>query len=44
MKQTFKTIARWLDTWNEYPSHIYTVALIAIALGGLAVTFALLAK
>jgi hypothetical protein len=43
MKATWQTILRWLDTWNEYPSHAITLGLVILVLGTLAVIFAMAA-
>jgi hypothetical protein len=40
MKTTWQAIVRWLDTWNEYPSHALTLGLVILVLGTLAFIFA----
>ena len=42
--KTLKKIEAWLDGWGEHPSHIVTVAIIVILLGGLAIGFAIIAS
>lgn len=42
--KALKPIVKWLDTWNEHPSHIVTVGLVALVLGALAIAFAIAAS
>jgi hypothetical protein len=35
-------IVAWLDTWNEYPSHAWTLIIVAVVLASLAIAFALI--
>lgn len=42
--KAIKKLEAWLDTWGEHPSHIVTVAVIVIILGGLAIGFAIVAS
>ena len=42
--KALKSIEKWLDGWNDHPSHIVTVVVIVLTLGALAVTYAVLAS
>lgn len=36
-------LVAWLDTWNKYPSHAWTLIIVAIVLATFAIIFALAA-